>query len=134
MSKSNVIISILVVVGLAGCATPARIDQMTARNVDPSKISADSPFKNALAVQSVAGGKSTNPLWTSQVGNEEFKLALIQSLKKAHLLAADATQNRYVLDVELVSIDQPHFGLDLKVTATVEYSLKEKATSITLFH
>ena len=35
---------------------------------------------------------------------------------------------KYLLEVKLISLDQPLFGLDLKVTATTEYTLKEKTT------
>ncbi len=136
MSKNKCIAAyLLIAVGLSGCATSARVDQMIARQIDPAKISrADFALKNNLSVQTVSGGKSPNPLWHSQVGNQEFKIALEQSLKKASVLASDLNQSRYVLDVELISLDQPRFSLDRKVTVTVDYTLKEKTTGNSVFH
>lgn len=37
--------------------------------------------KNDIKVEQVAGGKQTNPLWKSNIGDEEFKAALQNSLK-----------------------------------------------------
>lgn len=125
---SKLIFPILLVVALSGCATPARIDQMTAKKIDASKIANETPLKNSVSLKGVSGGESTNPLWVSKVGNDEFRQALEQSLKTAMLLASDQNKSSYLLSATLISLDQPFIGLDLKVIATVEYSLEEKAT------
>ena len=38
-------------------------------------------LSRAIAVQTVGGGRETNPMWTSQVGNAEFQDALTKSLQ-----------------------------------------------------
>ncbi len=131
MSKHRYVV--LLVAILSGCASPAAIDQMTAKNIAPSKISAETPLKNNLSVKNVSGGQATNPMWLSKVGDDNFKQALEQSLNTALLLAPDANKSAYLLDVKLVSLEQPFAGLDLKVTATVEYSLQEKLTGEKVF-
>lgn len=118
----------LLLIALSGCATPARVDQMSARNIDTAKLAQDSPLKHNLALNGVGGGEKTNPMWLSKVGGDEFKQALEHSLRTALLLASDQSQSRYVLNTTLKGLDQPFMGFDLKVTATVEYSLEERAT------
>ncbi|HEY8084358.1 MAG TPA: hypothetical protein VIE69_02000 [Methylophilaceae bacterium] len=116
---------VVLVVILSGCAAPAAVEKMTATHVDTTSVRADSPLKNGIAIKSVSGGTSTNPMWLSKVGDDNFKKALQDSLQSAQLLAPDGSNGNYVLDVKLLSLDQPFAGLDLKVTAKVEYVLQE---------
>ena len=71
----------------------------------------------------VSGGQPTNPLWTSQVGNEEFRAALVQAVEQAGLAAPAPDHSSYRLDADLVGLAQPMFGFDLTVTSTVNYEL-----------
>lgn len=125
---SKFIFSILLLAALSGCATPARVDQMTAKRIDASKITNESPLRNNLSLKGVSGGESTNPLWLSKVGSDDFRQALEQSLKTVMLLSPDQSMGGYLLNATLVSLEQPWVGLDLQVVATVEYSLEERAT------
>jgi len=124
----TIIICLIVVAGLAGCASPAQVDGMTARHVDVAKATANTQTKNSISLNNVSGGGETNPLWVSKVADADFKLALEQSLKDAMLLSGTINDSKYLLEVRLISLDQPLFGLDLKVTATAEYILKAKST------
>lgn len=130
---SKFIYPILLLAALSGCATPARIDQMTAKKVNILRIATETPLKNNLSLKSISGGESTNPLWVSKIGDDDFKQALEQSLKTAMLLAFEQSKSSYLLSAKLISLEQPLLGLDLKVTATVEYSLTERATGKTVF-
>lgn len=89
-------------------------------------IQDDSALREAVAVQSVTGGKDTNPLWTSEVSNENFMEALKQSLS-VHTILANG-EARYRLSAELQKLKQPFAGFDLTVTATVLYRLQDAAT------
>lgn len=130
---SKLIYPILLIAALSGCASPARIDQMAAKRIDTSRIATETPLKHNLSLRSVSGGESTNPLWISKVSGDDFRKAFEQSLKTTMLLASDQSKSIYLLDAKLISLDQPLFGLDIKVTATVEYSLEEKATGRRVF-
>ncbi|HEY7987452.1 MAG TPA: hypothetical protein VIE17_11135 [Methylophilaceae bacterium] len=123
MAKYAYVVMLAVI--LSGCAAPAAVEKMTANHVDTTAIRADSPMKNGIAIRSVSGGTSTNPMWLSKVGDENFKQALQQSLQSSALLAPEGSNGNYALDVKLLSLEQPFAGLDLKVTATVEYVLQE---------
>lgn len=112
---------------LFGCATPANKQAMSisASDMTGTKSAA---LKNAVVVRNTSGGKSTNPLWTSQVDNEGFKGALEQSLAIVGYKAADPTTARYVVDVELKKIDQPIFGGAFTVPSNVVYTVSDGST------
>lgn len=129
MYKSALIIPLTAL--LTACATPAAIDKMT---VNPAtKIAPQSAqLKNNIHVKSVSGGKSTNPLWVSKVGNDAFKQSLEDSLRNAMLLS-EKESGEYTLTANLQALEQPVAGLDMTVTAAVEYILQERATQKVIY-
>ncbi|MEM7445696.1 MAG: hypothetical protein AAF414_20410 [Pseudomonadota bacterium] len=46
-----------------------------------------SPLRGEVEIEEVGCGQETNPLWTSEVGNAEFREALLVSLQNAGLAA-----------------------------------------------
>ncbi len=93
---------------LVGCAAPARVDQMVASG-QPTQRVAQSVLRGNVTVSEVNGGRDTNPMWKSNVGGSEFSQALEGS-------------------ANLQNLDQPSFGLDMTVTATVNYVVLERAS------
>jgi hypothetical protein len=118
---------------IQGCATPALTENM----VPPAPIAASKPADPSLAqaiqVQSIAGGSETNPMWVSKVSDNDFKAALVRALQSAGLLSADGSSPRFRLDATLLSLEQPMFGLDLKVTCSVRYDLSDASTGKRVF-
>lgn len=114
---------------LQGCATGATVAGMTSVKTFES-VNTKIPAK--ISVAKTEGGKSTNPLWTSQVGSKEFEQALTASLQSNGLLATDS--GAYILKPTLKKLDQPLFGFDLTVKADVLYILQESASGKELFN
>lgn len=104
---------------LQGCATGANTQGMTYQ-----KAVASQALQGQLSVAPVTGGKQTNPMWTSQVSSEAFEGALKASLLQAGMLG-QAGQAPLTLEANLISLKQPLFGLDMTVTATVGYQVKD---------
>jgi len=131
--KKILIISSLVLSAavLGGCATPANVSGMSATATPQQRI-ASTPLRNNVAVRDVTGGKDTNPLWTSQVGNSQFEQALEASLKDAGLLANGKQAGKYTLTAQMEKVDQPFAGASMTVTATVNYVLVDRATGKTV--
>lgn len=127
MRKIALVLMSLAALVLAGCASPARVDQMTA-TASPQQRIAPTPLRTNVAVRDVTGGKETNPMWMSNVGNSEFEQALEASLRNAGLLAAGKQAGKYTLVAHLESVDQPMAGFSMTVTVTVSYSLIERAS------
>lgn len=110
-----------VLLNLGGCATSATSQAMT---VKPGTTAAVNPkLKGLVAVADVAGGKDTNPLWTSQVDNAGFKKALEDSLNIAGYLAADPAKAQYKVSADLKSLDQPFIGITFDVKSHVDYKV-----------
>jgi hypothetical protein len=98
---------------------------------DRSQYSPDHFLTGKVSVGSVIGGQDTNPLWTSEIDNVEFEGALRNSLETAYLLNSHAMA-AYVLDAELIEIDQPMFGFTFTVESKIRYTLRDKSSSQTV--
>ena len=106
-----------------GCATPARVEQMTIPSEEVVHYDGDTPLENDVTVESVTGGQDTNPLWTSEIGNDEFRQALEQSLAAANLLSPEENNAHYKLSAIMLSVNQPVIGVSMTVTTTIQYVL-----------
>ena len=69
--------------GVAACATPSNPAMMTLSATPGLTASAGDLGYRSVTNVTVSGGQSTNPLWTSQVSNADFKTALEGSLAAA---------------------------------------------------
>ena len=119
MSKI-IILPILLIGLLGGCAAPATKEAMIVR---PTAISTPikAEQKGKFAVKNVGGGSVTNPMWTSQVSKETFGAALRESLAVAELASSTTSESQYKIDADLVTLKQPLFGLTFDVVSTVNY-------------
>lgn len=120
----------LVALSATGCASPASISGMTALDAHPTAVPAE--LENSMQIGTVLGGESTNPMWTSEVGNADYKAALENSLHVARLLS-DHGDGQYVVDANLINVDQPVLGFDLTVTSTISYLVRKNASDEALF-
>ncbi|MCG8323329.1 MAG: hypothetical protein MI921_27770 [Cytophagales bacterium] len=118
----RLLITGLLLIGVSACAAPAKVENMVvqAATVDAP---ADPSLSGAICVASVTGGEETNPLWTSEVDDADFKAALQGSLANSGLLAADSDNCNYELEANLLGLAQPSFGFSFEVTAHVNYSI-----------
>ncbi|MBX3506538.1 MAG: hypothetical protein KF895_13755 [Parvibaculum sp.] len=124
---SRFILLLVVLTSLSACASGARTGAMTAPVSSATIISESSSLKRAITVSEISGGKETNPLWMSNVGNNEFRAALEQSLM-LHALHASASP-RFKLEATLVDLKQPLGGFDVTVGSRVYYRLATADTN-----
>ena len=134
MNTIKIIITTVLISVLTGCASPARVDKMVATN---ENIVGNQPLSvsllNNIYVTSVLGGEKTNPLWTSEIGNTEFKIALEESLKQAGMYSVLNDSGKYELVATLKKVDQPLFGVSMTVSMQVRYRLIDKSSRQPLF-
>ncbi|MBL0125617.1 MAG: hypothetical protein IPP88_24135 [Betaproteobacteria bacterium] len=116
-----------IVVILSGCASGAKVEGMSVF-ADAATVNAKTALKNNVAVKDVTGGQDTNPAWKSNIGSSDFELALESSLRSAGLLSGGKPLGSHFLTVHLEKVDQPFIGLDMTVTASVNYVLSERAS------
>jgi len=107
---------------LFGCASGARMDNMIYQG-DQKQY--DDKLAKEINVGSVSGGEETNPAWTSEISNEAFSGALRESLIRQGIFSK---KGKYKLEVKLLNVDQPMFGLDLTVTTHVQYILTDTSS------
>ena len=117
----------------AGCAAPARTDQMAIGAGAAGVATVPAALRGSLAIRDVTGGGETNPMWMSKVGSAEFARALEDSLRAVGMLAPNQQASRFLLVAHLEKLDQPMLGLDMTVTATVSYQVFERATGRDVF-
>lgn len=107
---------------LAGCATPAKQTSMVPQAV--ANVEVNKKFQSTITVASVSGGKATNPLWVSNISNEDFGASLTSALRSRGYYSANGPLR---LDVTLLKVKQPLFGTDFTVTTVVSYVVKDAA-------
>ena len=123
----------LLVPTLTGCASAASSERMTVQAAAIAGVQAPTALHHRVSVGPVSGGHDTNPMWMSKVGNAEFSAALRDSLAAAGFLAEGPDAGAYTLSANLQRLKQPVFGFDMKVTATVDYQLRERASGLPVF-
>ena len=104
---------------LPSCAAPAAPSAMV-----PTDAAIHKTHSGTVAV-AVSGGKQTNPLWTSQVSNEDFKQALEDSLLRYKVFSRVLKSNGadYRVEVALQELKQPFVGFSLTVKSKVHWRL-----------
>lgn len=115
---------------LSACAKPvspsAMVPDVTGISAGPA-----SAYRSAITVGEVSGGRTTSPLWASQVDNAEFREALVRTLMEAGLGRAE--NGRFRLDAVLQKLEQPFAGFAMTVNATIAYKLTEVATGVVVY-
>ena len=119
MKFTKIILILAAIIYLSGCASGAKMENMVFHG--SQKVYSES-LKDSLEVSSVTGGQKTNPAWTSEISSNAFSGAVKESLLAQGLLSDNG---RYQLKVAMLRVDQPLFGLDLKVTTYVQYILTD---------
>jgi hypothetical protein len=107
---------------LGACAAPAERSNMTVSHIPAFAEPTDTSLIGGIAVGSVDGGQETHPLGTSEVDNEDFQSALMESMRD-HGLLAEGNAPRYILYAHLLNLQQPLIGLNMTVNAKVNYEL-----------
>ena len=114
---------------LSACAKPATVPAMVP---DVAGLAtAASPYRNAISVGAVTGGRGSAKLWTARVGNAEFQEALTRALTDSGLAAAQG--GRYRLDADLQKLEEPFAGFAMTVEATIVYKLTDSTSGAMVY-
>lgn len=120
--------AIAALMGVAACATPSNPAMMTLPATPGLTASVgDTGYKSVTTV-SVNGGKETNPLWTAEVSDGDFKTALEGSLAAAGYMGNEGPA--LTVTASLIDLKQPFAGLDMSVTSQVRYTVARDGQSI----
>jgi hypothetical protein len=114
---------------LSACAKPATVPAMVP---DVAGLAtAASPYRGAISVGTVSGGRGGSSLWTARVGNAEFQEALSRALTDSGLAAAQG--GRYRLDADLQKLEEPFAGFAMTVEATIAYKLTDSTSGAMVY-
>ena len=113
---------------IAGCATASKPENMV-----PVAAVAGTQHHATTSVV-VAGGKETDALGKSQISNDAFQQAIVQSIEKNKTFSSvvKAPGGDYTLAVTVVSMDQPSFGFSFTVKMEAAWSLKKADGSVVM--
>jgi hypothetical protein len=114
--------TLYVIVGLLiiNCAIPARVEKMVISNVK-----SNNKINSEIFINESRGGEITLPFWLPKISNENFTLAIKNSIlnsEKFKSISVNQTNN-WILDVEITEWDHPWFGTDFTHSLTVRYKI-----------
>lgn len=100
--------------------------------VPPGLVPAPAPaYRNAITVGSVTIGPDTGLPWTSAVGPDQVREALVQTLAVAGL--GQPANGRYRLDGMLLALSRPYAGFAMTVVATIAWRLTEATSGAVVY-
>ena len=108
---------------LGACASGAAPDKMTIAIGSVPPVAAGQPGYHELKVGNVQGGSDTNPLWESNVSNDDFRSALQTSLHGVGYLSDDPAKANLEVTASLIDLQRPIAGIDMTVTSKVRYTV-----------
>ncbi len=104
---------------VAACASPSRPEFMTVPATAGLTAAPGDVGYHSVTTVNVAGGHETNPLWTAQVSDADFKAALEASLTAAGYMGSEGAP--LTVTATMVDLKQPLAGFDMSVTSQVQY-------------
>lgn len=120
--KIILVLSFLLI--LSGCAKPIQPESMVPPQLVGKKAITKGNLYRNISVGKVGGGKKTNPMGFSAIGNPELEKAIIKSLEQNNFYTSRNETAEYTLDVFLVEVDNPP-GFTTTATIFVRYKLTE---------
>lgn len=120
----KLIVTCVFVWNISACAMPATHEAMIPQLHEITKQN------NASIEVIIDGGRDTNPLWRTQISNDVYRLALIESISKSNLFSdtTKGSKSDYQLFVNLLSLEYDGSGLDIIVTLETGWNLKRAST------
>lgn len=115
--------AILIVIGLAGCASPAGRESMS-----PQSFITKKQFNKTVSVL-VSGGSDTGAMESTNISDEEFKAAIEDAINKSKLFKLDTNNpnSDFDLQVNISSLSKPSFGLTFEVSMEAGWILSKKS-------
>lgn len=108
---------------IGNCAFPATREGMKVVDFkSPNKVG------EKIFIEQSNGGSMTLPFWKSKISDENFTLAVKDSIIDANLFEKieETLGDNWNLKIEIVDVDQPSFGTTFKVNTKVKYTLRKK--------
>ena len=114
----------VIVIWLAGCASPARKESIV---VDDMPLNASHPYSVTVKA---SGGGETESIGYTNISNADLAGAVEDSIVKTRLFSKVVKNGEadYKLSVLLVSMSKPMFGMNFKIDMEMAWSLVNART------
>lgn len=129
-SRPGLCASLSLAAVMTACAHAAGVLDMTP-TVDPA---AYRPTNRSIRVADITGGRQTQALGRSHVGNDEFRVALVRTLVASGLFRTVETDSgsNYVLGAEILNQEASQ-GLTMRASLFVHYSVRDQVSGEEVF-
>lgn len=119
VQRAFILATSLTVLNLAGCASPASRDSMSAQNIAVSK---KLPYSVSVETK---GGSETGAMDSSNISNADLKAAIESSIVESGLFknVVQGKNGDYELTVSVTHLSKPVFAIDMKVDLETAWSL-----------
>jgi hypothetical protein len=129
LPSRRLVLAALSLAGVGACAPRATYTAMVPDM--PPGVAAAPAYRNAITVGSLAVGRDTGTPWTSAVGPDQVREALVQTLAAAGL--GRPANGRFRLDATLLQLERPYAGFAMTVTATIAWRLTDAASGAVVY-
>lgn len=127
LRKTALAILIPMIIGIAGCASPASRESMSLPTFTTSK-----QFNKSVSIV-VFGGSDTGAMESSNISDDEFKASIEDAINKSKLFKAIVESNPdYDLQVSISSLSKPSFGFTFEVSMEAGWILSKKSDKTVL--
>jgi hypothetical protein len=115
----------LLLLAFSGCASPTQSSAM-----QTGILPLGHKHSQSVAVQT-NGGQPTNPMWTSQIADQDLANAIQASILSNQLFSGVVNIGNadYVLNATIFKIDQPMVGFSMEVGVEIMWSLTPKGAT-----
>lgn len=119
VSMALLIMLVSAIGGLSGCASPAAAKAMVPNSIP---ILQRHPYTVSVRTQ---GGSETSAMEISNISNDDFAKAIEESIIKSGLFTQviQTQDSNYLLNVTIIDISKPWFGLNSTVSMEAAWSL-----------
>jgi hypothetical protein len=122
----------LMILSLSACAGGPRLEAMIADVAINNVITESSPLWKSTGIGKITGSTKPNNLWKTKVSKQVFEDALRQTLSLHAVLSESG--GTYKVSAILKELRQPFLGLELAVTARVEYKVIRTVDNVVVFN
>lgn len=120
---------------LAACGTPTEPPSLALTAAESLQMRGWVPdrLKGQVVLSPVTGGQPTGMFWGSKISNAALQEALDSSMRATGMLALSPGAGNYQLEAQLVELEQPWIGVNVKVVVTIAYVAIEKRSGTVLY-
>lgn len=131
----RVLLGLMVLMGLAGCGTPADAPNLALTAQDSLQMRGWVPdrLKGQVLLSPVTGGQETGSWWGSKISNAALQEAIESSLRATGMLAIRPGAGGYQMEAQLIALEQPKFDLDTRVAVTIAYTVVDKRNGTVVY-